>query len=481
MISGLTSSANTSTLPINTAAAGNQLGSVEEAADFLAAVLLERGNRLIGMIKNQLDSTEIYFSKMDRLADLMGRLISRTSGSFVPVTLDNLAATPKTREALRTLISSAGPTLGNTVAEADDLIAELAQSNVSIRAPGQTLVLMETWVATESGGNGTPLRKTLKWLSDEEVKLIRERTSRVGVSPTYPGAHQVDSAYRLYSDEERKWIPVNERTTIFTDYRVRRPDTADLAAAINTLRAQFDNVLALFSEALVQTNEAISKLDQQVRNRREASEEALRTIEEFKQKRNEDIIDFLRVLRRYREVKAEPAPKSEKAQTNIDGQSGVPAAIANAESTKTTAQAVLHQDVAQIDDSLVTLSPEPPRLADLTANKLASAADIPPPGVFAASLASLRSVLVDLPPGGNDVAAGLAPTDAQTMLLGAAINVASQLTGMPPEQARASTPPFRNSLTSNEAAKISDGPPADVPDRPALSSAGPGRASPEKE
>ncbi len=479
MIPVSTSSANTSLSQINVSPSVNQFGSPDEAADFLSAVLLERGNRLIGMVKNQLDSTEIFFSKMSYLSDLMNRFTAKTSGPFVDVTLESLAAASKTRDELRTLISSAGPTLGDTTAEVDAFLAELAQSGVSIRAPGQTLVLVETSVATASRENDTSVSRTLKWLSDEDVNLIRQRASRIEASPTYPGADKAEQTYRIYSDEEAKWLRATDRTTIFTDYRVRRPDAMDVAVTLITLRTQFDTVLANFAEALAQTNKAITKLDEQVRDGREASEDALRTIAEFRQKQNEDMVDFLRILRLYRELKVQAPAQMEKVLTNMDGQPGALATVTE-RLTEVTAQPPIPPANGRAGDSMVELAAS---LPDLAGNKAASAVNLPPPGMFVAALVSMRSGREDWQPQAPDAAlAGLATADgartaAQTTRIDAPEGIADRPTEPPQAPALAGRKPAPQSETNER----SEARPTDFLDGPLQPSKNPGSSSPVKE
>lgn len=314
-----TSGVSSATLMTSVPSAIAQISNSDDALTLLQAVHTASGNQLLKVLKRDIESATQYLDQLNSITDVIKSFISRTNGNYSAVTVDSLRFTNKDASSLRALFARDGPTLGSTLAEGNAEVDNLNGIGVAIDAPVNTPVLVEVYAGNNNAANTTtpPVRTKFSWYSESDLKKIEDST-------TASAGDYVGSEVRtvLIKDSSGKVVET-QRYTIFSDYSLRRPDQAAVASAIAKLQERFDSVISTISSIVLEVVNGKTKLEAQIKTQKDERDDVLISRNQEEKSANEAIIEFLRIIRQYRQERDQQKIQSEKPDPNMKSRQNV--------------------------------------------------------------------------------------------------------------------------------------------------------------
>ncbi len=254
--------------PISSSAGSRVLlvTSADEAISLTRATEIFQADIFISAAVLGLQTAKPVLDRFVHLSQVASIISKRASGSFMPISVENLLSTPKNITALRDFFNADGPVLGGNLVEANANYASLHAAGIELVAPVQIPVLIET-----VRGDEKSTTKSISWLTADQVSLLSVFPK--SGSSSYPGSEE-----RTWEFKDSKGKVVQTvRYTIFEDYANRRPQLSSLADG-----------LAVLTDLVNDVSEQLS-LELQFAQR--ASEEASRTLESAEAfKKNQDAL-----------------------------------------------------------------------------------------------------------------------------------------------------------------------------------------------
>ncbi len=230
------------------------VASADEAISLTRATEIFQADTLISAAVLGLQTAKPVLDRFVHLSQVASIISKRSAGSFTPISVANLLATPKNSTALREFFNADGPVLGSNLDEANANFASLQGAGIEIVAPVQIPVLVEIVRGDEKTST-----TAIAWLTPDHVSSL-SAFPKSGSSP-YPGSEE-----RIWELKDSKGKVVQTtRYTIFEDYANRRPQLSSLADG-----------LALLTEMV---NDVSEQLSLELKFAQRASVEANRTLE----------------------------------------------------------------------------------------------------------------------------------------------------------------------------------------------------------
>lgn len=268
------------------------ISSPDDALDLSNATQSTLTDQLREAISTRVALAGSLVNKLLRTNQILSHLQTYGTGSFNPVTLDTLAATPKTTEALKSLFLNDGPSLGSDTADASSAILDLDGLGISINAPKLTPVFIQT---TDKKGN--VISKSFSWYSDEQIKNFGLADVPIK-SPGYPGAHE---QLKIESG-----LTTVYRT--FDQYSKLTPSQIDVNSAIAKLSTLAKTMDAEFAAVLDKASEESDKLQLIIDDNSETKKSQSQQINALSAQQKEqvsELLNKLRVLKLERDAKAQ--------------------------------------------------------------------------------------------------------------------------------------------------------------------------------
>jgi hypothetical protein len=270
------------------------IGSVEDAVALQLIVLTSVSDRFRETIRSELTGAEKLIASFEALADRLNQFGQLVKGGWKPVTYDALTSSEKDATSLKTLFSSDGPNLGNTLEESESMLSALKSDGISLDAPKQTPVMIESFAAVNGkvDFSGKPALSSVSWKSDQELQVIDPGTT----TGSYPGSVVKTIETR---DSSNKLISVT-RYTVFSDYSNLRPKPEDLQLSVSLLQQKLLPLLTEFESALSRVQVKQNLLDDRMRDEMSKVADDQKVIGSIRQSQSDDLRELLRLLKVYR-------------------------------------------------------------------------------------------------------------------------------------------------------------------------------------
>jgi hypothetical protein len=215
------------------------------------------------------------------------------------------------------LFARDSPNLGSTLAEGNTEVDILKSNGVAIDAPINTPVLVEVYAGNKDVTDTTtpPIRTKFSWYGEAELKKTEASTS------TTTGGY-IGSEVRtvLIKDSSGKVVET-QRYTVFSDYSLRRPDQATVASTITKLQERFDSIISTISSIVLEVVNGKTKLEAQIKKQKDERDDVLTSRSQEEKSASEEITEFLRIIRQYRQEREQLKLQNEKAEPNMNGRS----------------------------------------------------------------------------------------------------------------------------------------------------------------
>lgn len=289
------------------------IGGSDDAVMLQLIVMISTNDRFRDTIRNDVAGTARIIDALEALSERLKNFGKLVKNDWTPVTYASLSSADKSASRLKALFAADGPNLGATLAESLAELEKLKSDGVTLNAPKETPVMVETFMAVDGKVDlkGAPSAASVGWRSDQDVQGINP-----GTTPgAYPGSVEKTVEVR---DSKNKLVSV-ARYTVFVDYANLRPKQEDLFAAMGTLQ---QNALPLLAEleamvALVAAKK--NSLDDRIRDEMNKVVDDQKIVADLKQKQADSLKESLRLLRIYRIELENFILRSEKSTQNDTG------------------------------------------------------------------------------------------------------------------------------------------------------------------
>ena len=156
--------------------------SPDDALDLNNATQSDLTDQMRNAISTQVSLAASLVDRLVGTSQILNRLQNYGTGSFKPVTVELLAATPKTSDSLKSLFLNNGPSLGADEPEAGAAISDLSGMGIKINAPRLTPILVNVY-----DKKGVLQSNFFLWVNDVSRNSLPGTPVK---STTYPGANE---------------------------------------------------------------------------------------------------------------------------------------------------------------------------------------------------------------------------------------------------------------------------------------------------
>lgn len=255
------------------------ISSPDDALDLSNTIQSNLTDQMRDSISSQITVAASLVNRLIKMNQILIHLQKFGNGLFKPVTVDSLAATPKTSDALKSLFLNDGPSLGTDDTEASATIADLSGLGIAINAPRQTPVLLEVY-----DKNGNLVSKFFTWLNDAQRNSIGGSAVK---STTYPGANE----------QKNKFSDLTVVSYSFDQYSKLTPSQTDVNTAITLISSLAKSLDAEFAATLDDTTKASDKLQKIVDDNADTRKSQSQQISALAAKQQEQLLELLNKFR----------------------------------------------------------------------------------------------------------------------------------------------------------------------------------------
>lgn len=270
------------------------IGGSDDAVMLQLIVMISTNDRFRDTIRNDVAGTARIIDALESLSERLRNFGKLVKSDWVPVTYASLASSDKSASKLKDLFVADGPNLGPTLADSLAELEKLKSDGVTLNAPKETPVLVETFTAIDGKVDlkGAPSAASVSWRSDQDVQGINP-----GITPgAYPGSVEKTVEVR---DSKNKLVSVT-RYTVFVDYANLRPKQEDLFAALGILQQNALPLLAELEAMVAQVAAKKAALDDRIRDEMDKVIDDQKIVADLKLRQADSLRESLRLLRTYR-------------------------------------------------------------------------------------------------------------------------------------------------------------------------------------
>lgn len=255
------------------------ISSPSDAVDLSNTIQSNLTDQMRDAISSQITVAALLVNRLIKINQILSNLQKFGNGSYKPVTIDTLAATPKTSDALKSLFLNDGPSLGADDLEASATISDLSGIGISINAPRMTPVLLEVY-----DKKGNLVSKYFSWFNDDQRNSIGGTAVK---STTYPGANE----------QKNKFSDLTFVSYSFDQYTKLTPTQTDINTAIAQISTIAKSLDAEFSAMMDSTSKATDKLQEIVDDNVDSRKSQSQQISALAAQQQEKLIELLNKLR----------------------------------------------------------------------------------------------------------------------------------------------------------------------------------------